>query len=153
MPVTMDDAPGLRRSDQVVPFFREAGTGAALDAGDADAAACHFIDYWMGTGAWKRTPEERKPPIAASMTNARRWAHALFTERTPLEAFHSLDVPVLYMMGKHSTQSAHGVARLLTKVLPRVELVEFDEAGHMGPVTHPAQVNQAIREFLERAWR
>ncbi|HVL34945.1 MAG TPA: alpha/beta fold hydrolase, partial [Burkholderiales bacterium] len=51
----------------------------ALEAGDADAAARHFIDYWMEEGAWQRTPEQRKAPIAASVRQVRRWAHALFT--------------------------------------------------------------------------
>jgi pimeloyl-ACP methyl ester carboxylesterase len=128
-----------------------ADASAALDAGKADAAAGHFIDYWMGTGAWRQTPEQRKAPIAASVTNIRRWAHALFTESTPLEAFRSLDVPVLYMTGKRSTPSAHGVARLLTAALPRVEVVEFENLGHMGPVTHSGSVNEIIKQFLERA--
>lgn len=75
---------------------------------------------------------------------------ALFTEPTPLEAFRSLDVPVLYMVGKRSPASAHGVARLLARALPRVEAVEFEELGHMGPVTHPDQVNEVIARFLER---
>ncbi|AGW90816.1 hypothetical protein N234_12310 [Ralstonia pickettii DTP0602] len=127
-----------------------AGAGAALDAGNQDAAAERFIDYWMGTGAWKQTPEQRRLPIAASVKNVRRWAHALFTEPTRLQAFRSFDVPVLYLVGKRSTPSAHGVARLLTAALPRVELVEFENLGHMGPVTHPGTVNQVIGEFLER---
>jgi pimeloyl-ACP methyl ester carboxylesterase len=127
-----------------------ADAGAALDSGNQDAAAERFIDYWMGAGAWSRTPSERKPPIAASVTNVRRWAHALFTEPTPLEAFRSLDVPVLYMVGKRSTASARGVARLLAAALPRVELVEFENLGHMGPVTDPGAVNEVIKQFLER---
>jgi pimeloyl-ACP methyl ester carboxylesterase len=128
-----------------------ADAGLALDAGNQDAAAERFIDYWMGTGAWKQTPEERKPSIAGSVRNVRRWAYALFTEPTPLKAFRSLNVPVLYMVGKRSTPSAHGVARLLTAALPRVEVVEFENLGHMGPVTHPYAVNEAIERFLERA--
>jgi pimeloyl-ACP methyl ester carboxylesterase len=122
----------------------------ALDAGDRDAAAERFIDYWMGTGTWKQTPLQRKAPIADAVKNVRRWSHALFTEPTPLAAFRSLDVPVLYMMGKRSTPSAHGVARLLAKTLPRVELVEFDQLGHMGPVTHSDRVNEVIEHFLAR---
>src|SRR4030095_13051581 len=98
----------------------------ALDAGNPHAAAEHFIDYWMGSGSWQRTPDQRKPAIAASVTNVRRWAQALFTEPTPLAAFRSLDVPVLLMVGKRSTPSARGVARLLAAALPRVELVEFE---------------------------
>ena len=31
-----------------------------------------------------------------------------------------------------------------------VEIVEFQGLGHMGPVTDPAQVNEAIARFLER---
>ncbi|MDO9195483.1 alpha/beta fold hydrolase [Rhodoferax sp.] len=93
-----------------------ANAGIALDAGNKDAAAEQFIDYWMGAGAWKHTPDQRKPPIAASVTNVRRWAHALFTEPTPLAAFRALDTPVLYMVGKRSTPSAHGVARFLARV-------------------------------------
>jgi pimeloyl-ACP methyl ester carboxylesterase len=54
------------------------------------------------------------------------------------------------MIGKRSTASAQGVARLLTGALPRVEVVEFEKLGHMGPVTHPDPVNEAIRNFLER---
>jgi pimeloyl-ACP methyl ester carboxylesterase len=139
-----NDADGIR--DAV------AASSAALDAGDQDAAARHFIDYWMGAGAWQQTPEARKPPIAASVTNVRRWAHALMTEPTPLQAFRALEMPVLYMVGKRSTASAHGVARLLAAALPRVELVEFEKLGHMGPVTHPEQVNEAIRQFLEKSF-
>jgi len=127
-----------------------ADAGVALDAGNPDAAAERFIDYWMGPGTWKQTPAERRPPIAASVTNVRRWAHALFAEPTPLEAFRSLDVPVLYMVGKRSTASARGVARLLATALPRVELVEFENLGHMGPVTHPDPVNETIEKFLAR---
>jgi pimeloyl-ACP methyl ester carboxylesterase len=128
-----------------------ARSSAALDAGDRDAAARHFIDYWMGEGAWQHTPESRKPAIAASVVNVRRWAHALTTEPAPLAEFRKLDIPVLYMVGKRSTASAHGVARLLTKALPRVEVMEFEKLGHMGPVTHPDAVSKAIEQFLERA--
>src|SRR6187402_411278 len=41
-----NDADGIR--DAV------AAAAAALDAGDRDAAAEHFIDYWMGPGSWRR---------------------------------------------------------------------------------------------------
>jgi pimeloyl-ACP methyl ester carboxylesterase len=127
-----------------------AAAAAALDDGDRDAAAGHFIDYWMGAGSWRGTPEKRRPAIAASIVNVRRWKHALFTEATPLAAFAALDVPVLYMTGARSTASARGVARLLCATLPRVELLEFGDAGHMGPITHAGPVNEAIAQFVAR---
>lgn len=127
-----------------------ARAGVSLDAGNKDGAAEAFIDYWMGAGSWARTPEARKPAIADAVTKVRRWKHALFTEPTPIEAFRKLEVPVLLMTGKRSTASAHGVARILKVALPRVEHVEFEELGHMGPITHPDAVNGAIARFLSR---
>ena len=121
---------------------------AALDAGDLDGAAEAFIDYWLAAGAWRQTPASRKPAIAASMANAPHWGNALFREPTRLSAFESLDVPVLFMSGTRSTASALGVARLLTGALPRVRTLEFEDLGHMGPVTHPQVVNDAIARFF-----
>lgn len=142
------DAPAPNDADGIRDAV--AAAAAALDAGDRAGAAEHFIDYWMGPGSWRRTPEKRQPAIAASVANVRRWAHALFTEPTPLAAFRTLDVPVLYLVGRRSTASARGVARLLGAALPRVERVEFDDAGHMGPITHPDPVNDAIAQFMAR---
>ena len=137
-----NDADGIRNA--------VAAAGAALDAGDAGRAAECFIDFWMGQGAWARTPEARRGPIASSVVNVRGWKSALFDEPTPLRAFAGLDIPVLYMTGKDSPASSLGVARLLKKTLPRVEVIEFEGLGHMGPVTHPDVVNDAICRFLER---
>jgi len=123
-------------------------SAAYLDAGDPDRAAEQFIDYWMGKGAWASTPAARKPPIVASIANVSGWAHALMREPTPLAAFRNLTIPVLYMMGSDSPASSRGVARILTRTLPKVEVVEFKGMGHMGPVTHPDAVNAVIARFL-----
>lgn len=125
-----------------------AAASAALDAGDRDAAAGHFIDFWMGAGSWNATPPQRKPAIADSVANVRRWAHALFTEPTPVEAFAALDIPILYMLGGASPESAHAVARALLPVLPNARVVEFPGLGHMAPITHPDLINAEIAKFL-----
>ena len=122
--------------------------GAALDNGDRHTAAGHFIDFWMGDGSWNATPAQRQPVLAASVTNVRRWSHALFTEPTPLEAFAALDIPILYMLGGASPESAHAVARVLLPVLQGVRVVEIPGLGHMAPVTHPEVINAEIAKFL-----
>ncbi len=127
-----------------------ADAAAELDTGNPAGAAKYFIDFWMGAGAWDRMPEERKRPIAVSVTNVRGWANALFGEPTPLQAFSSLGIPVLLMMGRDSPASSRGVARLLAGALPEVEVIDFEGIGHMGPITHPELVNAAISRFLER---
>ena len=121
---------------------------AALDVGDRDAAARHFIDFWMGDGSWSTTPSQRRLAIADSVANVRRWSHALFTEPTPAEAFASLDIPILYMLGGSSPESAHAVARVLLPVLRGVRVVQFPGLGHMAPITHPDLINSEIAKFL-----
>jgi pimeloyl-ACP methyl ester carboxylesterase len=123
----------------------------ALDAGDREAAAGHFIDFWMGSGSWDATPLQRKPAIANAVANVRRWSHALFGEPTPVQAFAALDMPVLYMLGESSPEPVHAVARVLLPVLPRVQVVEFPGLGHMAPVTHPEAINAAVAKFFSEA--
>lgn len=137
-----NDADGLR--------FAVADSAALIDRNDHLGASRRFIDYWMGDGAWDATPPERQPAIAASMVNIRNWGRVLFSEPTRLRDFRALDIPVLYMVGRRSPVSAQAVAKLLASVLPNVRLVEFDDLGHMGPVTHPHVVNDAIEHFLSR---
>ena len=55
----------------------------------------------------------------------------------------------LQLVGSESPPSSRGVARLLTRALPRVETVELEGLGHMGPVTHPEVVNATIARFLD----
>jgi pimeloyl-ACP methyl ester carboxylesterase len=144
------DAESPRTSDADGIRGAVAGAAAALEAGDPGEAARCFIDFWMGEGSWARTPESRRGPIAASMASVRGWEGALFGEPTPLAAFSRLDIPVLYMVGGRSPASSRGVARLLTGALPRLEVVEFEEMGHMGPLTHAEVVNDVVLGFLER---
>ena len=137
-----NDADGIR---QIVER-----AGAALATGNRGAAAAHFIDFWMGEGAWHATLESRRTAIEAAVVNVQGWGRALFEEPTPLKAFGALTMPVLLMVGKNSPASSRAVARLLSQALPRVETLEFEGLGHMGPVTHPEVVNPAIEEFLRR---
>lgn len=140
------EAPAPNEADGIRHAVEAAGE--ALDRGDADSAARHFIDYWMGQGSWAATPAARQPAMAQSVRQVRRWGDALFNDTTPLAAFRALDVPVLYMVGGCSPASASGVARLLCNTLPQVERLTFEDLGHMGPITHAQAVNAAIERFL-----
>lgn len=133
--------------------FREINTvvddsASFLEAGDRHAAATRFIDYWAGVGAFAAIPDDRKPAVADSIVDIEGWRHALCNEPTPIDAFAALDIPILYLLGGRSPLSSREVARVLTSVLPQVEVVEFPDLGHMAPVTHPGVVNPLIEQFL-----
>jgi len=143
----------LIAEDPTQPAAREIAavrddTVAALERGNPHASGARFVDYWMGAGSWAAMPEPRREALATAMSKVKAEWDAAFREPTPLPAFAALDVPVLYIIGSDSPASARGVARLLTKTLPRVTTVEIEGVGHMGPVTHPDRVNALIERFL-----
>jgi len=127
-----------------------AGAPELIAAGETDAVARKFIDFWMGDGAWDRIPANRKTRIAESMANLEAWSRALTTEPTTIETLAALRMPILLMRGASSPQSAQGVTELLASRLPHRELVTFAHMGHMGPMTHAQDVNAAIAQFLQR---
>ncbi len=122
--------------------------GQALDSSDSDTAARHFFDFWMGPGSWAATPAERKPAIEGSVSKVRRWGHALMTEPNPLAEFAVLTMPVLYLMGGRSPESAQAVARRLVPILQRETVQTLEGLGQMAPVTHAETVNAVIAEFF-----
>jgi pimeloyl-ACP methyl ester carboxylesterase len=124
-------------------------TSAAVDRGAHEESAERFVEYWMGQGAWARTPEQRRPGVAAAMRKVKDEWHACFTEPTRLSAFAALDVPTLFLVASDSPASSRGVARLLLATLPRVTAVEIPGVGHMGPITHPDRINAAIEDHLQ----
>jgi pimeloyl-ACP methyl ester carboxylesterase len=126
-------------------------TVAAIERGALEVSAARFVGYWMGTEAWAGMPASRRAAVATAMRAVKGEWHAAFTDPTPLSAFSALDVPILYLTGSESPASARGVARLLTRTLPRVTAIELEGVGHMGPLTHPERVNALIESYLERA--
>lgn len=120
----------------------------AVTLGDLETAAKRFVDYWLGPGSFSNMPEAQRPALANSMRKVRSEWHAAFHEPTPLPAFAAVDVPTLFLTGSESPASTRCVARLLCEVLPRVTIIELEGLGHMGPVTHPERVNEAIESFL-----
>ena len=141
------ESPEPNEIDDFRAVFAE--TAARVDAGDAPGAARCFVDYWSGSGSWDQMPEARQGQVAATMGNIRGWGHACMKEHTPVKAFSWIGAPVLFLMGENSPASSRAVARLLTRALPRVQIIEFEDMGHMGPVTHPEAVNQVISRFLD----
>ncbi len=119
-----------------------------MDHADFAAAAECFVDYWIGPGTWKLTPHTRRSAFVDGMHSARSEWHASFGEPTPLAAFAAVDVPTLLLTGSQSPVPARAITELIRSVLPRVRVVELEAVGHMGPVTHPELVNDAIESFL-----
>jgi len=67
-----------------------------------------------------------------------------------LAEFRQIRIPVLLLQGERTRRPARRIADLLGAVLPCIERQEIRGAGHMGAISHAAQVNAWIGAFLDR---
>ena len=121
-----------------------------LGAGDAEQAARGFIDYWLVPGGFDAMEERVRRSILAGMAKLNiEWASALAPWGATSEALSALRMPILLMRGTKTTSAAAGVVDALVDLWPAAERARIDDAGHMAPLTHPADVNPIIERFLD----
>jgi pimeloyl-ACP methyl ester carboxylesterase len=100
----------------------------------------------------------RRPDVARTLRSImeacppRTIEHALVALRD--RADHSADlpsvpVPTLIIVGDADAITPPAAAQGMHKAIPNSKLVTIRGAGHMTPMEQPAQVNQAVRQFME----
>ena len=140
---------GTHALAEIIEISRRTADG--VSCGDYRGAAASFVDYWGGQGAW----EALRPSVQATLT---RWApkapldfRALLEERTPISAYMGLRAPTLIMRGQHAPVPSRAIAERLPMLLPAARLAIVEGAGHMGPITHAEEVNEAIVRHIAEA--
>lgn len=122
----------------------------AVEAGDLDGASRRFVDYWSGTGAWDAMAAPQRDAVRGRIATVPRHFEALFAARWASRPLGSLTVPTLLLNGEQTRAPARRVAELIGEAgLPRLRRREIADAGHLGPITHEAQVNAAIVGHLQ----
>jgi pimeloyl-ACP methyl ester carboxylesterase len=135
--------------DDIVRMGRR--IGMSVLSGRLHAAAALFVDYWSGDGTWDTMTPGRQDALAARMPKVHAEFESLFADRVPLAAYSRLDMPVHLMRGDRSPLPARMAAVRLGWQLPNAEVKTLHGLGHMGPVTHPAQVARALPAWLQPA--
>lgn len=106
-----------------------------------------FTDYFNGAGAWAATPPERQQIVATQLPpNRHEWDAG--SEPRSAQSFAGVTARTLMLRGAHTPMAQAETVDLLRRAFPHWALHEFDEAGHMGPLTHGAAVNARLQEFL-----
>jgi len=109
-----------------------------------------FVDYWSGEGAWERLPEVTRASFRAVGWKLFGEVRSLLLDRTPHQAYATLSMPTLLLCGDASPIAARRVVALLAEAIPGAQARSVAGAGHMGPLTHAAQVNGWIADHLAR---
>jgi pimeloyl-ACP methyl ester carboxylesterase len=142
-------AVGARGADS---FAEIRGIAATVErgviTGDYRGAAISFVDYWGGRGAWAALRPSVQTALTRWMPKAPLDFRALIDEPTPAAAYADLRLPVLIMRGEHALAPSRLIAEILQTLVPDAHIAIVAGAGHMGPLTHAAQVNAAITRHL-----
>lgn len=121
------------------------------DASGADEAwLAAFVDWWNGSGAWQRLPEETRTAFRGVGWKVYQEVLSLAADATDEAGYARIVVPTLVMGGTLSPLTERRVVEKLGAALPNAEARFFEGAGHMGPVSHAAMVNGAMAEFFAR---
>jgi pimeloyl-ACP methyl ester carboxylesterase len=126
------------------------------DASGADEGwLASFVDWWNGAGAWTRLPEETRAAFRSVGWKVFQEVTTLAADRTGRATYATIAAPTLAMAGALSPLTERRVVEHLAAALPNARSKFFDNAGHMGPITHAAEVNRAVEEHLRgiEDWR
>jgi pimeloyl-ACP methyl ester carboxylesterase len=119
-------------------------------AGQWEALAQRFTDYFNGDGAWDATPADRQKAVAAQLLpNYFEW-DAGRTTMTSAD-LSAISARTLLLRGTRTRLVLREIVDVLHAAFPHWQLLEVPGGGHMGPLTHADIVNPAIEEFLAAA--
>lgn len=124
------------------------GVRSRLADGRAHAAAEHFMSYWAGADAWQALPQSRREAAALRMPCVASHFDALYAEPMGLKQLAQLRLPMLFATGSRTTAVARRIGERLRMGLPMARHEVLHGLGHMGPVTHAAQFNPLVLQFL-----
>jgi len=123
----------------------------AMQRGDHEAAARLFTDEW-GTGAdWDTLPAAMRGYMTARIGLIPTTVPSLYEDNAGMAAparLEAMACPVLLVEGARSPSIVAAINDALAARLPNVQRLRVKGASHMLPITHSAEVAEAIAGFL-----
>ena len=141
------DAEGLAdlaRAEEA-PLFADASRGGS------DAWFELFVDYWNGPGSWRAMAAPGRDAFLRVGRKVFLEVDSLMKDRTPASAYAGVTAPALFLTGERSPAAARRTVAILAAAFPRGRAQTVAGAGHMGPISHGAAVNEAIAAHLAAA--
>jgi pimeloyl-ACP methyl ester carboxylesterase len=139
-------AHGAEALAEITSIARE--TGNSIITGDYRGAAASFVDYWSGKDAWSALHPELQRALTRWAPKAPLDFAALIEASTQADAYARLHFPARIVRGEHAPTPSRLIAETLATLLPNARLTVIPGAGHMGPLTHTAEVNAVIIQHI-----
>ena len=143
----------LRRADEP-DGWREIAALAerhvALVGEGRDAAAAEaFVTYWTGPKAWQQMPDAARDGVVRTAARVGAEGRRVFAGEEDRDALARIGAPTLLICGGRTRTPARRVVEVLRRALPHAPHHEIADAGHMSPLTHPADIAEAIRRHMD----
>ncbi len=123
-----------------------------IDAGDPAMGARLFLRVWGDGRPWDRLPEELQKTATRLIPFIGASQPALSDDNANLiPRLGQINVPCVLMDGGQSPALMKTVQDGLAARIPNARRVTFESAGHMGPITHAAEVAAEIRKTMAEA--
>jgi pimeloyl-ACP methyl ester carboxylesterase len=125
--------------------------GEGIVSGAYRDAASQFVDYWNGPGAWMAMRPSVRDALVRWLPKASLDYRALINDTTPLASYGRLACPVHLIRGEYARGPSRLIVDELARALPRATRDVVAGAGHMGPLTHPFEVNLCMAGYIRAA--
>ncbi len=126
----------------------------ALDSGDAELAARLFNRMWGGGGPrWPDLPDATRAAMTRGIHVVPACDAALFQDSAGLlnpDRLGKLSMPVQLLRGSASDPIIATINEGLARRIPGAESHVVDGAGHMLPISHPAETAAHLRTLFAR---
>jgi pimeloyl-ACP methyl ester carboxylesterase len=124
--------------------------GYVADVNGVDEAwLTSFVDWWSGQGTWQHLPIDTRQAFRNVGWKLSQEVSSLAADRTGRAGYSKIVAPTLLLGGERSPAAERRVLAKLARALPHATLQMFAGLGHMGPITHPAEINPAIVAHVE----
>lgn len=147
----MEDAPDLIAAHEAdaAPF-----TGP-LERGDYELGARLFNELWGGAGvSWEQMPEAARAGMIRSIRFVPACRPSLYDDPVGILApvkLARVSMPALLLRGSDSHPVTAAINDGIARRLSDAQSVVIEGAGHMLPITHPAEVAEHLRTLFARA--
>lgn len=121
------------------------------ERGVDEAWLAGFVEWWQGAGTWARLAPETQQGFRDVGWKLSQEVASLSADHTDRATYATITAPTLLLGGSATQPVELHVLRRLAAALPNATLTVFPGLGHMGPLTHGAQVNAAIAAHLTAA--
>lgn len=151
-PVFLSAAKDAKRPEYDAHMVLHHGFYELLEKGDFEGAARAFSGIWGDERDWDLLPQAQREYQSDRIMMIRAGGESILgdgPDHIPLDRLSGLTMPVLLIEGSETDPVIPAVNQSLAGILRDCRQTVIEGAGHMAPITHPAETATVIRSFLK----